>query len=142
MRDPGNEVDFSLDDILQPIVISTFTVTCLITLSVAYLTILIYCTKDDPRLPINRRQPNKKLAKTLYIVTLLSVITWIPHGVTNVLRSMSRKKEGYAYFIGQICRLANSLVNLILYCYRMPEFRKTLRNIVAVKGKAKKDSRS
>ena len=126
---------FSLDDILQPVVISTFTATCLIIISVAYLTILIHYTKDDPRLAMNRRQQNKKLAKTLFIVTLLSVITWIPHGVTNVIRTMTEKKEGDAYLAGQICRLANSLVNPIIYSYRMPEFRKTLRNIFTSKGK-------
>lgn len=125
----------SLDHILQPVVISTFTASCLIIISVAYLTIFIYSTKDDPRLAINRRQQNKKLAKTLFIATLLSVMTWIPHGVTNVLRTMTGKKEGDAYLAGQICRLANSLVNPIIYSYRMPEFRKTLRNIFACKGK-------
>ena len=125
----------SLDNILQPVVISTFTVTCLIMISVAYLTILIYSTKDDPRFAINRRQQNKRLAKTLFIVTLLSVITWIPHGVTNVLRITEKKEEGRAYLAGQICRLANSLVNPMIYSYRMPEFRKTLRNIFACKAK-------
>lgn len=45
----------SLDHILQPVVISTFTASCLIIISVAYLTIFIYSTKDDPRLAINRR---------------------------------------------------------------------------------------
>jgi len=124
-----------LDDVLRPVVISMFTATCLIVMSVAYLTIFVYSTKEDPRIAINRRQQNKKLAKTLFIVTLLSVITWIPHGVTNILRLITGKKEGQAYLAGQICRLANSSVNPIIYSYRMPEFRKTLRNVFACKGK-------
>lgn len=116
-----------LDDILQPVVISTFTATSLIIICVAYLTMLIYSKKEDPRLAINRRQQSKKLAKTLFIVTLLSVITWLPHGVTNVLRIITDREEGEAYMAGQFCRLANSFINPIIYSYRMPEFRKTLR---------------
>lgn len=60
---------------------------------------------------------------------------WIPHGVTNVLRLITGKREGQAYLAGQICRLANSLVNPIIYSYRMPEFLKTLRNIFSCKVK-------
>lgn len=45
---------FSVNIIFQPMVISAFTVTCLIVICVAYLTILIYSKKEDPRMEINR----------------------------------------------------------------------------------------
>lgn len=124
---------FSVNIIFQPMVISAFTVTCLIVICVAYLTILIYSKKEDPRMEINRWQHNKKLAKTLSIVTLLSIMTWLPHGVTNVLRYSTGKEEGEVYLAGQFCRMANSFVNPIVYCYRMPEFRKILRKLFACK---------
>ena len=120
---------FKVNILFQPIIISTFTGTCLIIISVAYLTIFIFSKNDDPRLAANRREQSKKLAKTLFIVTLLSVMTWLPHGVTNILRYITGKVEGNAYMFGQFCRLANSFVNPIVYCYRMPEYRKVLRKL-------------
>ncbi|XP_078364532.1 adenosine receptor A3-like [Oculina patagonica] len=120
---------FKVKILFQSVVSSTFTATCLIIICVAYLTILIYSKKEDPRLSANCRQHSKKLAKTLFIVTLLSVITWLPHGITNILRFITDKEEGNVYMVGHFFRLANSLVNPIVYCYRMPEFRKTLRKL-------------
>ena len=120
---------FKVNNLLQSVVISTFTATCLIIICVAYLTILICFKKEDPRLGVHRRRQSKKLAKTLFIVTVLSVLTWIPHGVSNILRFITGKEEGNLYMAGQFCRLANSFVNPIVYCYRMPEFRKALRKL-------------
>lgn len=124
---------FKVKILFQSVVITTFTATCLITICVAYLTILIYYKKEDPRLAVNCRQHSKKLAKTLFIVTLLSVMTWLPHGITNILRFITGKEEGNVYMVGHFCRLANSFVNPIIYCYRMPEFRKTLRKLFVCK---------
>ena len=124
---------FGVDIFFQPIVLSTYTATCLVIITVAYVTILIYSKKRVPRVELNRQQNHNKLAKTLFIVTLSSVITWIPHGIANVLRYTTGKVEGEVYLAGQFCRMANSYVNPIVYCFRMPEFRKELIKLFACK---------
>lgn len=128
---------FALYILLQPIVISTYTATCLIIITVAYLTIFIYSRKRVPRVELNREQNHNKLTKTLFIVTLLSLITWTPHGIANVLRFTTHDVEGEVYLAGQFCRLANSYVNPIVYCLQMPEFRERLINLFAFKRRNK-----
>lgn len=128
---------FALYILLQPIVISTYTATCLIIITAAYLTIFIYSRKRVPRVELNREQNHNKLTKTLFIVTLLSLITWTPHGIANVLRFTTHDVEGEVYLAGQFCRLANSYVNPIVYCLQMPEFRERLINLFAFKRRNK-----
>lgn len=128
---------FAVYILLQPIVISTYTATCLIIITAAYLTIFIYSKKRVPRVELNREQNHNKLTKTLFIVTLLSLITWTPHGIANVMRFTTHDVEGEVYLAGQFCRLANSYVNLIVYSLRMPEFRERLINLFAFKRRNK-----
>ena len=128
---------FAVYILLQPIVISTYTATCLIIITAAYLTIFIYSKKRVPRVELNREQNHNKLTKTLFIVTLLSLITWTPHGIANVLRFTTHDVEGEVYLAGQFCRLANSYVNPIVYCLQMPEFRERLINLFAFKRRNK-----
>ena len=128
---------FSVNDVLQPIVLSTYMATCLVIITAAYLTIFIYSRRRVPRVELNREQNHNKLAKTLFIVTLLSVITWTPFGIANILRFTTGNVEGEVYLSGQFCRLANSYVNPIVYCLRMPEFRERLINLFAFKRRSK-----
>ncbi|XP_078364243.1 trace amine-associated receptor 5-like [Oculina patagonica] len=103
---------------------------CLITISCAYSVIWFCSKKEDPRLPLDRQKRNKELAKTLFIVTLLSVITWLPFTVAYTLRYTSK---GYIFNVARFLQLANSFINPIVYCLRMPLFRTTLRTMFAKK---------
>ena len=118
---------FSISISVQPVVLSVLQMLGLIIICVAYLIILLYSKKEDPRLQEQQRKQSKNLAKTLFIVAFLSVMTWLPHAVFNILRYTTGKQEGELYRAGQVFRMANSLINPIVYCYRMPEFRNTLR---------------
>ena len=50
-----------------------------------YIVIWRLSKKEDPRISRDKREQNKRLAKTLFIVTATSVITWLPFAVTFVL---------------------------------------------------------
>ena len=104
---------------------TTYLSVCLITTLIAYSVIWFFSIKKDPRLPQNRHKRNKELAKTLFIVTLFSLITWLP--ITVLLRTT------YIYnVVGRVSRflqLANSFINPVIYCFRMPMFRQILRNM-------------
>ena len=105
---------------------------CLITITGAYSVIWFFCKKSDPRLPPNRHERNKELAKTLFIVTLLSLITWLPFTVINTITVTFNMHDVSVPFLTDVVRflrLANSLINPIVYCFRMSLFRKTLREM-------------
>lgn len=118
---------FSITITVQPVILSALQVMCLIIICVAYSIILVSSKNEDPRLQDSQRKQSKTLAKTLFIVAFLSVITWFPHAVINIVRYHTGKGQGDMYRAGQVFRMANSFVNPIVYSYRMPEFRNTLR---------------
>lgn len=102
---------------------------CLITISCAYCVIWFFYKKKDPRLPPNRHERDKELAKTLFIVTLLSLITWLPFTVTGTMRNTLKMPGVFGpVLVGvtRFLRLANSFINPIVYCFRIPLFRRTL----------------
>ena len=106
---------------------SVYMVVSLLILLCAYSIIWFCSGKEDPRLPLNRHKRNKELAKTLFIVTVLSLITWLPISVVFYLRSTL---EGLTIFYSARClQLANSFINPVVYCFRMPMFRSTLKTM-------------
>ena len=87
--------------------------------------------KEDPRKSRDKREQNKRLAKTLFIVTATSVVTWLPFVVTFVLPHHIRNQYVCAVhsasYVGRFTQLANSLLNPMIYCFRMPEFSRILK---------------
>ena len=118
------------------ILVSPWILTCLAALGVftlccSYIVIWRLSKKEDPRIPRDKREQNKRLAKTLCIVTATSVVTWLPFAVTFTLphhiRNHYHCAVGSARYVGRFTQLANSLLNPMIYCFRMPEFSKILR---------------
>lgn len=104
---------------------------CLLMISCAYSLIWFYSKKQDPRLPINRQKQNKKLAKTLFIVTVLSLITWLPFTIIHMMRFDVKlfAPESILFDVTQFFQIGNSLINPIIYCLRMPEYKSTLKTV-------------
>lgn len=112
---------------------------CLIIISCAYSAVWFFSRKEDPRLPPNRYNRNKELAKTLFIVTLLSLITWLPFTVVhNLLFTLKGNIAFGSVFddVAQVLYLANSFINPVVYCFKMPLFRRTLRKVFLRKNTA------
>lgn len=93
----------------------------------------IFSRKDNPRIPRDKRERNKRLAKTLFIVTISSFVAWIPFSLTFVLpRYVKNNKLCFLpsfLYASRFLQLANSFLNPIIYCYRMPEFRRILQGL-------------
>ncbi|XP_048588947.1 delta-type opioid receptor-like [Nematostella vectensis] len=76
----------------------------------------------------SRQLRDKKLAVTLLIVTLTSLITWMPY---NCFLTMWSYLE-YPYYDNDVffallqLQYSNSCVNILVYAWRMPEFRHVL----------------
>ena len=112
------------------LILASFTVICLIGICFSYTVIYVFSRKRIPPIGRDKREQNKRLAKTLFIVTMLSLIAWIPLAVATV--SPQRYDHCVipnSLFVGIFLQLANSALNPAVYCYRMPEFRAVLKRI-------------
>ena len=112
---------------------NSFNAICLFVISVSYVSIAVkvYCCIPSQHHHAVSRE--RKLTATLFIVTLVSLLLWLPYTVcsflyfsTDIVTSLSLLTN---YLLNQVCIIvyfANSLVNPILYATRMPDFRGAL----------------
>ncbi|CAH3174532.1 unnamed protein product [Porites lobata] len=74
----------------------------------------------------------RKLTVTLFIMTIVSLLMWLPHAVftflyqTGIIKFLSSQESLRLDFSLKILYFMNSLVNPIVYTIRIPEFRKAL----------------
>ena len=120
---PNNEVALS-------IFTSATYVICLVTISGAYLAIWISrrrnrMSNDDRR----SMEKSRKLAKTLFIVTALSIITCLPYGITIAFADFSGDLFLFRVQIVMVILYLNSFLNPVVYCFRMPEFKASLKKL-------------
>ena len=74
-------------------------------------------------------EQNRRLAKTLFLVTILSLTTWLPIGVSMAFQSYFRDKDSDYMYITFALQYSNSLLNPIVYCFKMPEFKQSLKHL-------------
>ncbi|XP_074634681.1 melanocortin receptor 5-like [Acropora palmata] len=107
---------------------------CLLVIVVSYSSITAkFACGNQPRHHVATDR-EKKLTKTLLIVTVVSLLLTLPYIVFWILHIMLWHTIPIIYF-PELLRLkysfgilfyANSLINPVLYAFRMPEFRRTL----------------
>ena len=124
-----------LDSFHWIVVFGSVVVSCLVTICVSYLAIR---TRLNCRVPPidgthnrqNEQQKNAKLSRTLFLVITASLLFWIPSIV--VYCTHYRCSKCVPLFLFHICnlfRLANSIVNPIIYSFRIPMFRETFKRV-------------
>ena len=106
---------------------------CLLVICVSYSSIVVkfLCGAHPQHHGAVRRQG--KLTVTLFIMTIVSLLMWLPHAVFIFLPSskfLSFQESSRLNYSLNILVLMNSLVNPIVYTIRMPEFRKALLLLV------------
>ena len=77
----------------------------------------------------NGASRNRRLTKTLLLMSILALLCWLPIIILNILiyitkTSIPRK----FYLMVNILNYSNSLVNPIVYVFRIPEFQQALRS--------------
>ena len=106
---------------------------CVVTICVSYLLIR---TRLNSRAPTidgankrqNERQQNAKLSRTLFIVITASLFFWVPSIVVYCTRYLCYECVPVLVFqIFNLFSLANSLVNPIIYSFRIPVFKKIFK---------------
>ena len=105
---------------------------CLLVICVSYSSIVVkfLCRAHPQHHGAANRQ--RKLTVTLFIMTIVSLLMWLPYAVyafvfLDIVKFLSfQELEVSLDFSLTILYLMNSLVNPILYTIRIPEFRKAL----------------
>ena len=134
------EVTRKLGHLFNYLVVSfySFVSICLFFIFVSYMSIAVKINCGARPQPHDAVSREKKLTKTLFIMTVVSLMLWLPlvvflyfyrlgdSSVTSLSPSTYfhlRKAFLFLYY-------ANSLVNPILYAFRMPEFKKALVSLL------------
>ena len=124
--------------VINIIVILIFLVV-LILICVGYFLIFLQTTQNIPDGFHQRRiQQNKKLSKTLCVVTFFSLICWFPSIVmalaidytkyyTASSLNLSHSLQNL-FLLFKVMQYGNSLVNPIVYCFRMPLFKSEIKD--------------
>ena len=108
----------------------------LITICISYLAIRKKLT--NPEVPAidkvhnrkNASEQNTKLSRTLFIVIAVSLGCWLPSVIVYSIDSLcSYCVPGPLTHLCAMLHLVNSLVNPIIYCFRIPIFRETLKRM-------------
>ena len=126
-----------LSRVIRIIVILIFLVV-LILICVGYFLIFLQTTQNIPDGFHQRRiQQNKKLSKTLCIVTFFSLVCWFPSIVmalaidyTKYYTASSLKLSHSLqnlFLLFKVMQYGNSLVNPIVYSFRMPLFKSEIK---------------
>lgn len=103
----------------------------ILTITIAYFTIWI-STKRSQFLHKSSRstEQNKKLAKTLFLVTVLSIATCLPNAICLATRDYLQQLHSFPLQITLVALFANSFMNPILYCFKMPAFKRSLKTLL------------
>ena len=118
----------------------------LVSICVSYIAIRLKLNNKGPVVisAHNRKsaEQNKKLSKTLFIVVGASLLFWLPSVVLYSVHYFYQEILNYiSHQIVLMSHIANSLVNPIIYSFRMPLFRETLKRMKAklrISNKSKK----
>ena len=104
----------------------------LVTICVANF--VIWRKQKTPFRDQNHIKREVKLAKTLALLTGISLFTWLPFQIANILVQLKVMENVHhiklAFFVIKILQFSNSFVNVIIYPFRIPEFRRTLFQIL------------
>ena len=77
----------------------------------------------------NGASRNRRLTKTLLLMSTLALVCWLPLIILNILINITKTSiPGKFYFMVNILNYSNSFVNPIVYVFRIPEFQQALRS--------------
>ena len=124
-----------LNYVHSTIVFGCTVVLCLITVCVSYLAIRtrLICKVSVIDFAHNRQnglQQNAKFTKTLFVVITASFICWFPSIVVYCAHYLCSACLPLVLIeVLNVFRLANSLVNPVIYCFTIPMFRETFKRM-------------
>ena len=119
-----------MKDLSYKFIVLLFQTTPLLTICVAYFSIWIK-RKSTKGIRNHRAARESKLANTLFLVTGASLLTWTPFQMINYLSYIAGLQVSWKLlYLSKILQFSNSLVNVVIYPFRIPEFKRTLKNVI------------
>ena len=98
-------------------------ITSVLVITVAYLAIWISTRRNQISNNDGRSmEQNKKLA--------LSIVTCLPHGIIVAFTDFYEDAFAFRVQITIVAQLANSFLNPVVYCFRMPAFKASLKKLL------------
>ncbi|EDO43556.1 predicted protein [Nematostella vectensis] len=78
-----------------------------------------------------RSKRERNLVTTLFIASVVFIVTWLPFQVLNWIFFFEPNSalSGHYIYVSKFLHFLNSLVNPVVYIFRMPEFRQGIREI-------------
>ena len=106
---------------------------CLVVICVSYTSIALkfWCGTRPPSHGAAKRNRQRKLTVTLFIMTIVSLLLWLPYVVYTCVPFSVLDRFSFLTYLRlrlffSLLYHTNSLVNPIIYTIRMPEFRRAL----------------
>ena len=124
--------DTTKADNAYSILTATTYISSVVIIVLAYTAIWISSIRNQiPSDEHSQRQikQNRKLTKTLCLVTALSVITCLPYGISIAFQDFLQHLYSFRAQITVALQYANSFLNPVVYCFKMPEFKASLRKL-------------
>ena len=75
---------------------------------------------------------NVHLNKTLLLITAIFVLSWLPFHLLNIVISFCVSCEIFPVkvYVMKFLHYSNSFMNFLVYCFRMPDYRKALSRML------------
>ena len=113
--------------------LNSFNAISLLVICACYASIAIKVYRGSHLLHHGAVTREKKLTKTLFIVTIVSLLMWLPFTIgsflkfsTDILASLPKIRRLWFNFVCIVLFYGNSLVNPTLYAIRQPDFRRAM----------------
>ena len=98
----------------------------------AYLAIWISTRRNEMSTNVSRTaEQNRKLAKALFIVTALSIVTYLPSGISIAFKDYIDHLHSFRVQITIVVQYSNSFLNPVVYYFKMPEFQTSLKKLLS-----------
>ena len=100
------------------------------------ITCISYCIiwrKQSSRIPSEAQaRKNVHLNKTLLLITAIFVLSWLPFHLLNIVISFCVSCEIFSVkvYVMKFLHYSNSFMNFLVYCFRMPDYRKALSRML------------
>ena len=129
----GNFVLKSLE-IATYVSMSLLSVLCSV-ISVSYFTIWKRIKAKRKTVRKKAHEYENKLALTLFIVTVTSLLAWLPFVIINVLFVFTSISISFnVVYFTKVLHYGNSFANPIVYCMRMLEFRQSVISMFSLRS--------
>lgn len=82
-----------------------------------------------------RARREARLSKTLILITGTFVLTWLPFQVLVVVAHLCvscGKMHIVIVFVVKLLQFSNSFINFVIYCLKMPDYRKAISQIFSI----------